>query len=197
MFEYGDRVVLSGEIINKKGECCTRFLTFPLKPDYFLPEDTTRVIIFEYHEGREIYGHCSFAINVGNITNIEKISKIRNKRIHIEEGIFDTIKHVDSDLCYFEDESGIQVYAAVEPGDIVVKDVNELKEILKTISSSFSDSQTRPSVKTASADRRASSEYTASAATGSDLPPRANRRWSLWEWKTTDRPPCILKSPLR
>ena len=140
MLGCDDKITLCAiNFTNKEGEIINYHLPFPVKEDFELPNDIIQVSIFETHQGICNYGFTAFNIYVGNITTIKGIID------HYKTGkgykiIPDKISSVDAKLCYYNDNhDNWIVYAKINEGDIVVKDLHELKIVLINISNNFSN----------------------------------------------------------
>ena len=135
MFQFNDKVTLTGiNTINQDGEIISYIISFPITdPDFEIPKETVQISIFETHLGREKYGYTAFKICVGKITSISEICKKKNPDNvkFISKNFVKSIKDADEKLCYYEDKDGNHiVFARIEKGDIYVKDLQELKNIL-------------------------------------------------------------------
>jgi len=138
MLGCSDKITLCAiNFTNKDGEIINYHLSFPLKEDFEIPEDVIQVSIFEAHQGFSNYGFTAFNIYVGNITTIKGTIDHYNTGKGYKV-IPDKIKSVDAKLCYYNDNhDNWIVFAKINEGDIVVKDLQELKMILITISNNF------------------------------------------------------------
>lgn len=138
MLGCSDKITLCAiNFTNKDGEIVNYHLPFPIKEDFELPNDIIGVSIFETHLGICNYGFTAFNIYVGNITTIKGTIDHYNtgKGYKI---IPDNIKSIDDKLCYYNDNhDNWIVFAKINEGDIVVKDLEELKMVLITISNNF------------------------------------------------------------
>ena len=78
----------------------------------------------------------SFKICVGQITSLRQLGQLgESKVLQRITGIYELIDEITSDkICYFVDSNGVyHVFAKINKGDIVVEDVNQLKEVLTII----------------------------------------------------------------
>ena len=140
MFGYNDKLTLTTiNTINKKGEIINYNLSFPIdKEELSIPEDVIQMSIFEYHEGREIYGHETSKICVGKTTSIYHIYKSQGQNYVFRDKLFDNIESPDDTLCYYDDSNGKHiVFSKINDEDIVVRNIDELKETLLFISKEF------------------------------------------------------------
>ena len=140
MLGCNDKITLCAiNFTNKDGEIINYHLSFPIKEDFELPNDIIQLSIFETHQGICNYGFTAFNIYVGDITTIKGTID------HYKTGkgykiIPDKISNVDAKLCYYNDDHGNWiVFAKINEGDIVVKDLHELKIVLTNISNNFSN----------------------------------------------------------
>ena len=103
MFGYNDKLTLTAiNTINKKGKIINYNLSFPIdENELSIPEDVIQMSIFEYHEGREIYGHETSKICVGKTTSIYNIYKSRGQNYVFRDKLFDKIESPDDTLCYY------------------------------------------------------------------------------------------------
>ena len=99
--------------------------------------DTLAVEISEIHiDGDNIYSYNPFNIYIGEVHTIPELM-MNGEKIYTDwredPKSIDTSKNV---ICYKNNKGQNIVYAYLCDNDIVVKDINELKEVLKRISSS-------------------------------------------------------------
>ena len=138
MFGYEDKITLSAiNAINKDGEIIDFHLSFPIEYDFDVPENILQMSIFEMRQDIGINGFNSFKIFIGTASSIDNMLEDgRLKNTVIRENLH--IERLDRSICYFDNEKGEHViYSTVNPGDIVVKDIEEMKKILISISNEF------------------------------------------------------------
>lgn len=140
MFAVNDKIRLA--VINVKdreGKILPINISMPFNiKKIAFPENISQLSIFEYHEGIENYGHNVFNIYVGHTGTFEQI--INNKvKIRINNNFNVEIKNCEDQLVYYEREDGVlDIFATVQENDIVVNNVEELSEIVKSISNELS-----------------------------------------------------------
>ena len=139
MFRYGDKITLTGiNAINKKGEIIDYVLSFPLEDsDFYIPEDIAEISVFEYHEGTANYGYVAFKICVGKKTSIRNICELKENNVKFEKRIFKNVIDIDDPLCYYDEEGKHIVFARINPGDIMVSDIDDLRSALISVSNTF------------------------------------------------------------
>ena len=143
MFAYNDKITLVGvNAVNKDGQIMDFIVPFPINYYISIPTDLVQMSIFEYHEGHELFGRESIRLFVGKITSFRQLCEVRGEEFSIRNSIFRTIQTGDDELCYFDSESGVHtIFGKVEKGDIVVDNIDELKQVLFDISDNFQNIQ--------------------------------------------------------
>ena len=128
---------------SRKGEELDYSLSFPFDERYFwAPASIREISIYEYHEGKDIYGYVPFKVYIGKLTSIKDICESNDKKYHINTSVFNDIKSVDDKLCYYEDMYGKYiVFAKVNDEDIVVENNLEFKEIMVNISNKYKNNE--------------------------------------------------------
>ena len=139
MLGYNDKFILIGNnIINRKREMTNHTISFPITEDnLYIPEDILQMSIFEYHEVNEYksYGYEVFKIYVGKITSINQICSSSTKNVKFKNNVLKSIKTEEDKMCYFDDDLGRHiVFAKLNKNDIVVDNIEELKNALIFIS---------------------------------------------------------------
>ena len=132
MFRYNDKITLTASnSINKDGKIINFNLSFPIKSDDFIvPEDIIQLSVYEYSDN-PFFGSIAFKICVGETTNLYALINSKEQFSFLDRNIAVGIEHVDDKLCYYDDNNGKHIiFASVEQGDIIVKDTEELKELL-------------------------------------------------------------------
>lgn len=138
MFKNNDRLTLS--LINAKdinGNILPLSLTLPLKDNEFhIPEEVVAIDIFEYQEGTTTNGRVVFSLYVGETTSIKMIMhEIRNKKVKIAKGI--KIPSADSTVCYQNVSGEKNIFAVLQPQDIIVKNTSQLPGIISNLSNEY------------------------------------------------------------
>ena len=139
MFHYNDKVTLTAaNSINKDGKITNFNLSFPIKNDNFIvPEDIIQIYIYECTDN-SFLGSISFKICVGRTTNLSTLVNSKEQFSFLDRNISIGINRVDDKLCYYDDDNGKHViFAKINKGDIVVRDTEELKNLLINISNEF------------------------------------------------------------
>ena len=140
MFKQQDKVTLSAiNAINKDEEIIDYVLPLPIADsDFFIPEDIIQLSIFEYHEGIHTYGYEAFKICIGKTITVRQICELHMNNVEFINKSFEKINDLDDQLCYFVDDNGrYHVFAKLNAGDIIVKDIEDMKEVLIFISERF------------------------------------------------------------
>lgn len=140
MFAYNDKLRLV--VINVKdrdGKIMPTNISLPFNvKNINFPENVSQVSIFEYHEGIENYGHNVFNIYVGYTSTFDTIIN-RKEKIKINNNFNVEIKSCEEPLVYRIREDGVfDIFATAKENDIVVNNVEELAETIKSISNEFS-----------------------------------------------------------
>ena len=140
MFAYNEKITLTVmNVRDRYGKLLPISISLPFNiKNLNFPENISQLSIIEYHEGIETYGHRAFNINVGEVGTIEEIIKKDIKR-RINNNFHSEIKSCKEQLVYQQiEENMVYIFASVQGNDIVVKNVEELAEILKIISKEIS-----------------------------------------------------------
>ena len=138
MFKNNDRLTLS--LINARdinGNILPLSLTLPLKDNEFhIPEEVVAIDIFEYQEGTTTNGRVVFSLYVGETTSIKMIiPEIRRKKVKMAKGI--KIPSADSIVCY-QNISGVKnIFAVLQPQDIIVKEPSQLPGVISNLSNEY------------------------------------------------------------
>lgn len=138
MFGYSDKISLSViNALDKDGNIIDFQLSFPISEDFEIPDNILQVSIFEMRQDIGYQGFNSFKIFIGTCSSIDEMYEagILDKTV-IRENLH--IKRLDKKICYFDNEKGNHViYTTVDRGDIVVKNKDEMKNVLINISNEF------------------------------------------------------------
>ena len=144
MFGYNEKVTLTGNnIINKDGKFVDSVIKFPIDEESLnIPDDVIQMSIYEGYDGKVTYIGESFKIYVGGITSLREICDSNKENVSmLDHDVFKKIKSVDDKVCYYETDGYWHVFAHVNDGDIVVKNIDELKNVLVFISNRFNNIQ--------------------------------------------------------
>lgn len=140
MFAYNEKITLTVmNVRDRYGKLLPISISLPFNiKNLNFPENISQLSIIEYHEGIETYGHRAFNIYVGEVGTIEEIIK-KDIKIRINNNFHSEIKSCKEQLVYQQiEENMVYIFASVQGNDIVVKNVEELAEILKIISKEIS-----------------------------------------------------------
>lgn len=144
MLRYNDRITVSAVIaLCKDGTRFDGAFALPIEEDLNIREDVLELKIFEHDEygimgtNRSNKITHSFKICVGQITSLRQLGQLgESKVLQRITGIYELIDEITTSdkICYFVDSNGVyHVFAKINKGDIVVEDVNQLKEVLTII----------------------------------------------------------------
>lgn len=102
-----------------------------------ISDDIIKASVFEYNESDYVSGRVVFNIYVGKQSTLRDIlNKFSDERITVEN--IQALNSVEESVCYFEDLSGsLVIFASLEDNDIVVSDVEELKQVIIELSHNF------------------------------------------------------------
>ena len=140
MFAYNEKINLTVmNVRDRYGKLLPINLSLPFNvKNLNFPENISQLSIIEYHEGIETYGHRVFNIYVGQTGTIKEILD-KKVKIKINNNLNEEIKSVKEQLVYYQkDDGNIHIFASLHGNDIVVKNVEELEEVLKIISKELS-----------------------------------------------------------
>lgn len=140
MFRYNDKITLiATNAINKDGKIIDYILSFPITEDNLvIPEDVIQMSILEYHEGYQNYGYESFKICVGKTTSIKEMCELQKDNIEFYAHVLNSVETSNDKLCYLDDSTGkYSIFAKINDGDIVVENIEQLKDALILISNNF------------------------------------------------------------
>ena len=137
VFGYSDKVTLT--LINGTDtDCCPVpfILKLPVEQDFNIPEDLASLDVFEYQEGFSNHGMIVFSVFVGEKSTIEELTKKNDGlKLSLRRGI--EIPGVDSPICYQVVNGQKKIFANVEDGDLVVRNHEELKHVIKELSTDY------------------------------------------------------------
>lgn len=141
MFGINDQVSLA--IINTvdiNGNGLSFNLVFPIKHSYYhIPENIFKMSVMEYHHCHNDFGFLVFDIYVGNCDSFEFLFKeqVSNNKIVIFRNK-DNVPTFKDYVCYYYDSDGNAIIMnTLNENDIVVKNLDELREVFFEISESF------------------------------------------------------------
>ena len=121
--------------VNKDMEVVDFILKFPIEEkDFVIPSDIVYMDVMEAHVISGQYSFGSFRIHVGKTATFEGL--LRDK-FCINKQVFDELDSCDDEICYYDEDDKHIVFAKVNEVDIVVKDIDELRMVLLSISDSF------------------------------------------------------------
>lgn len=139
MFKYNDKMVLS--LINVKdiaGNIIPFNLTLPSNDeiDYNLLKDAVSIEVHEYLETEEnSLPSKVFTIYVGFYGTLATLYDPNNKLKKQIKGALD-IESITSPVCYTVKGDTQIVFASLQPGDVLVNNLNELEIIIKSLNAS-------------------------------------------------------------
>ncbi len=151
MLRYNDRITVSAVItLCKDGTRFDGAFALPIEEDLNIREDVLELKIFEHDEygimgtNRSNKITHSFKICIGQVTSLRQLGQIGDSKVFERiTGIYELMDEIESTndkICYFVDSNGVyHVFAKINKGDIVVEDVNQLKEVLTIISKKIED----------------------------------------------------------
>ena len=141
MFGINDQVSLA--IINTvdiNGNGLSFNLVFPIKHSYYhIPENIFKMSVMEYHHCHNDFGFLVFDIYVGNCDSFEFLFKeqVSNNKIVIFRNK-DNVPTFKDYVCYYYDSDGNAIIMnTLNENDIVVKNLDELREVFFEISECF------------------------------------------------------------
>lgn len=140
MFGYNDNFRLTAtNTINKEGKMINYTLSFPVsEEDLIIPDNVIQMSVLEYHEGYQNYGYESFKICVGKTTSIKEMCELQQNNIEFYGNVLNNIETSNDKLCYLDDLTGkYSIFAKINDGDIVVENIEQLKDTLLLISNNF------------------------------------------------------------
>lgn len=122
-------------------------VSLPLKNELNIPEDTVEVIIYSHFDNCD---YPIYRIFIGKKDIVRDFFKIGSRNVppfEIMERI-GTIDDLDSTICYIVDERGIRnAYAILRKDDIIVDNLDEMKEFIYGISNDYSLSSNNMTLK--------------------------------------------------
>ena len=139
MLGFNDRFTLTAtNAINKQGEELDYYLKLPIENDAAIPKDIIQISIAEYHMGHGIHGTEAFKIYIGKTINVDRLCHDDTKDVEFRPNVVESVDTPEDELCYFDSEDGKHIiFAKVNHGDIVVDNIDELKEALMVISKEY------------------------------------------------------------
>lgn len=139
MFGIYDKMTLS--LINAAdmdGNLLPFSKSLPILEDIEIPEELSVVDVFEYQEGFISGGEIVFSIYVGEKSTIDEMVDAKDGiGMQLREKI--EIPSVDTPVCYRIVNGKKKIYATLEDNDVVVKDHDALKDVIKSLSESYSE----------------------------------------------------------
>jgi len=141
MFRKYDKLTLTAMNIYDR-ECNLIYISipFPLKNENInFPENTAMLSITELHQGQIFHDQHDFNIYVGKVSTIDELIdrniSIRKSKVYPKEQ-----KRITNSVVYYEkNNNSCEIIATLEEGDIVVENVEELRQVLKQISDEFAN----------------------------------------------------------
>lgn len=139
MFGMYDKMTLS--LINAadiNGKLLPFSKTLPVVGEIEIPEELSSVDVFEYQEGFISGGEIVFSIYVGEKSTIDEMVDAKDGiNMQLREEI--EIPSVDTPVCYRIVDGKKKIYATLEDNDVVVKDHEELKSVIKSLSGHYEE----------------------------------------------------------
>lgn len=140
MFRNNDKFTLTiTNFLDLDGNVLPGNIKMPINGEISIPKETVQVMVFEYQEGNVMDGSLAFNIYIGEIRTISSLADDRNNNyfvFSVNKNV--DIKSIESPVCTKKTNTGkVVVFATVTENDIVVKNLDELKEKLYEISDSF------------------------------------------------------------
>jgi len=115
-------------------------LSLPIDNDFKIPKNVVQVSVFEYIDGINPGGYSVFNIYIGEIKKLgEFISTVNYdpKSFGIMERL-DKRVLLEDNICYYTNKKNTKIiYTKVNEQDIVVKNLDEMKEVIINISEEF------------------------------------------------------------
>ncbi|MBQ6538832.1 MAG: hypothetical protein IJL76_00950 [Bacilli bacterium] len=140
MLGYNDKVFLSvSNVMNKEGEKYLINISLPNNFEYIgFPDDVIKVSVYEKEIKQYGEGDKVFNILVGKVSTMDDLFE-DEEIVTFSEMLAETdYVKTDDPVCYYKNDDGnCVIFAKIEDGDIVVKDVEELEEQVMDISYDF------------------------------------------------------------
>ena len=141
MFGKYDKLTLTAMNVYDS-ECNLIYIAipFPLKDEnIILPENTAMLSITEFQQGQIFHDQHDFNIYVGNVSTIDEMLDRnlipRRSKVYPKER-----RIITNPVVYHQKKDNIcEIIATLQEGDIVVENVEELKQVLKKISDEFAN----------------------------------------------------------
>lgn len=141
MFRKYDTVTLTAmNVYDRDGNLIYLTIPFPLKDEnIILPENIAVLSITEFHQGQIFHDQHDFNIYVGKVSTIGELVDRniipRRSKVYVYPKNHRVI--MDPVVYHEKNNNTCELIATIEEGDIVVEDVQELREVLKQISNEF------------------------------------------------------------
>ncbi len=119
-------------IIDDEGVLINKFYKLPLTEVLELPENVSEISLFEGHQGNLNEGFISMKFFVGNRMKLKDVCKDGNKINYIANTNFNSVH--DDALVRISEDGKYNIISKLNPNDVVVPDVNSLKEVLYYVS---------------------------------------------------------------
>ncbi len=144
MFSLDDKVNLAiCNSMDLDGNILAFNLKLPIKKDFKIPSNLVQTSVFEYNPGIHDEGKVSFNIYIGECKTLRDFFGFDRNEVERDFEIKDRIgkiKSIDDRICYYTLKNGLKVvYTLVNDNDIVVKNKEELKEVIISISDEFNN----------------------------------------------------------
>lgn len=141
MFRKYDKLTLTAMNVYDR-ECNLIYvaISFPLKNENInFPENTAMLSITELHQGQIFHDQHDFNIYVGKVSTIDELIdrniSLRKSKLYPKEH-----KRITNSVVYYEKSNDTcEIIATLEEGDIVVENVEELRQVMKQISDEFAN----------------------------------------------------------
>jgi len=139
MFRNYDKLTLTAMNVYDR-ECNLIYIAipFPLKDkNIVFPENTAMLSITEFHQGQIFHDQHDFNVYVGKVSTIEEL--LDRNIIPRRSKVYPKERRVITDPVVYHEkfDNTCEIIATLEEGDVVVENVEELREVLKQISDEF------------------------------------------------------------
>ena len=147
MFNQSDKISLSiTNALDINGNVIPFSLKLPIEEDFDIPSNVVKVTLFEYIDGFENEGYSVYSILRGKK---QSFNSFLNSGAKYDPESFELMKcldrvdSLDEEICYInrynkKKHKDVRIfYSKVANQDIVVSDLNEMKEVIVKISDEF------------------------------------------------------------
>lgn len=141
MFRKYDKVTLTAMNVYDR-DCNLLYIAipFPLKDENIIfPENTAVLSITEFYQGQIFHDQHDFNIYVGKVSTVEELLDrnliLKRSKVYPRER-----KIIIDPVVYHEkNDNTCEIIATLQESDIVVENVEELRQVLKQISEEFAN----------------------------------------------------------